>query len=173
MDDRILKKMLRGTMVVMIVTVLSTMLGMVVDGVVITRCLGQEYTSAYGLANPIFNLLIAINGVLAAGIQVLCAKYIGNGDFKRAKQVHTISFIAAGVIAVILLLVMFFGADQIAMLLGATGKNASLLPEASDYLRGLGLGVPALMLAFIMNSFMQIDANDCGRCCDDGSQYHG
>ena len=159
MDDRILKKMLRGTMVVMIVTVLSTMLGMVVDGIVTTRFLGQTYMSAYGLANPIFNLLIAINGVLAAGIQVLCAKHIGSGDFERAKQVHTISFIAAGVIAVTLMLLMVFGSDQIAMLLGATGKNASLLPEASDYLRGLGFGVPALMIAFITNSFMQIDSD--------------
>ena len=146
-------------MIVMVVTVLSTMLGMLVDGIVISRYLGHAYMSAYGVANPIFNLLIAINGVLAAGIQVLCAKHIGSGEFDRAKQVHTISFIMAGVIAVILLVVMFFGADWIAALLGARGKDASLLPEASDYLRGLGLGVPALMLAFITNSFMQIDSD--------------
>ncbi|MEE3466977.1 MAG: MATE family efflux transporter [Eubacterium sp.] len=159
MDDRIIKKMLRGTMVVMVVTVLSTMLGMLVDGIVIGRYLGQAYMSAYGLANPIFNLLIAINGVLAAGIQVLCARHIGSGDYDRAKQVHTISFLMAALISLILFAVMFFGADQIAMLLGAHGKNASLLPEASAYLRGLGIGVPPLMLAFITNSFMQIDSD--------------
>ena len=159
MDNRIIKKMLRGTMIVMVVTVLSTMLGMLVDGIVIGRYLGQSYMSAYGLANPIFNLLIAINGVLAAGIQVLCSKYIGSADFTKAKQVHTISFITAGVIAVVLLLVMFFGGDQIAMLLGATGKDAYLRPEAADYIKSLGLGVPALMLAFITNSFMQIDSD--------------
>ncbi len=159
LDDRIIKKMLRGTMVVMVVTVLSTMLGMLVDGIVIGRYLGQAYMSAYGLANPVFNLLVAINGVLAAGIQVLCAKHIGSGNFERAKQVHTISFITAALISVILFLVMFFGSDQIAIILGAHGKNASLLPEASAYLKALGVGVPPLMLAFITNSFMQIDSD--------------
>ena len=65
MDDRIIRKMLRGTMIVMVVTVLSTMLGMLVDGIVIGRMLGQTYMSAYGLANPIFNLLVAVNGVMS------------------------------------------------------------------------------------------------------------
>ena len=159
MDDRIIRKMLRGTMIVMVVTVLSTMLGMIVDGIVIGRMLGQQYMSAYGLANPIFNLLLAVNGVLAAGIQVSCTRYIGSGDFDRAKQVHTVSFIAAAVIAISIFLAMFFGADGIAMLLGAKEENISLLPEAAGYLKGLGIGVPALMLAFIINSFMQIDSD--------------
>lgn len=159
MDDRIIKKMLRGTMVVMVVTVLSTMLGMVVDGIVTSRFLGQEYMSAYGLANPIFNLLVAINGVLAAGIQVLCAKHIGTGEIERAKQVHTISVVVAFVIAVVLALVLFFGADGIGYLLGAKGKDAGLLPEVAGYLRGISIGVPGLMIAFVISSFMQIDSD--------------
>lgn len=159
MDDRIVKKMLKGTMLVMVVTVLSTMLGMLVDGIVIGRFLGKTYMSAYGLANPVFNLLVAINGVLAAGIQVLCAKYIGLGEFDRAKQVHTISFLMALVISVTIGALMFFGSDQIAIWLGATGKNAALLPEASGYLRGLAIGVPGLMIAFVICSFMQIDSD--------------
>ena len=104
MDDRIIKKMLTGTMIVMVVTVLSTMLGMLVDGIVISRYLGQAYTTAYGIANPIFNLLVAVNGVLAAGIQVLCSKHIGSGNFERAKQLHTVSMIMALIISVITLL---------------------------------------------------------------------
>ena len=159
MDDRIIRKMLRGTMFVMVVTVLSTMLGMLVDGIVIGRMLGQTYMSAYGLANPVFNLLIAVNGILAAGIQVRCTHYIGSGKFERAKQVHTVSFIVAAIISIIFLLIFVFGAEGVAMLLGAKGKNAALLPEVAGYLRGLGFGVPALMLAFIINSFMQIDSD--------------
>ncbi|MBR6229194.1 MAG: ATP-binding protein [Eubacterium sp.] len=159
MDDRIIKKMLTGTMVVMVVTVLSTMLGMLVDGIVISRYLGEAYTAAYGIANPIFNLLVAVNGVLAAGIQVLCSKHIGSGNFERAKQVHTVSMIMALIISVVLMLVMWFGAEPIGSLLGAHGKNVSLLPEVADYLRGLSLGVPGLMLAFVISSFMQIDSD--------------
>ena len=159
LDDRIIKKMLRGTLVVMVAAVLSTMLGMLVDGIVIGRYLGQKNMAAYGIANPVFNLLMAVNGVLAAGIQVLCAKYIGSGEFERAKQVHTVCVLSALLIGLVLFSIIFFGSDRIAFWLGASGKDEELLPKASDYLRGLGIGVPGMMVAFMFTSFMQIDSD--------------
>ena len=146
-------------MIVMVVTVLSTMLGMLVDGIVTSRYLGQTYMSAYGLASPVFNMLVAINGVLASGIQILCSRHIGTGELDRAKQVHTISVMAAFFISIVLMVVIFFFSEDIAMLLGARGKDIDLLPEASGYLKGLAFGVPPLMIAFVISSFMQIDSD--------------
>lgn len=58
----------------MILSALTPIVGMLIDGVIIRKCLGAESMAAYGIASPVFILLSAISGIFSSGTQTVCAR---------------------------------------------------------------------------------------------------
>lgn len=155
----IVRRMFYASLGVLVFSSVSTMLGSLVDGIITSRFLGEGAMAAFSIDNPVYNIMTMLSGVLSSGTQVAYSKVIGRGDTDRARAVFNICFFVALGLSVVLAAVMFFGAGPIAGLLGARGKSAELLPMASDYLRGLAPGLPAVIMVPIVSGFMQIDSD--------------
>ena len=151
--------MFTSSLINMTAAVVVTMLGIVIDGVVIGRFLGPECMAAYTLVAPITSLVTALSGLLTEGTQVLCALNLGKGNVKRARNVFSVCMIATLVISAVLVCGVLVFTQGIASLLGAHGSSASLQPLVCDYLVGLVFSFPATILLFEFNSLMRLDGD--------------
>ena len=129
-----------------------------IDGLVISRFLGPEAMAAEGIVHPIYSIMGVISGLLAVGMQVRCAEMIGRGNRKDLSRFFS-STVYVGIIASLLAtaLVLIF-AKPFTALLGASGNGAELLVPASDYLIGIGIGIPPLIMTAILAPAFQLDS---------------
>lgn len=158
-DGKIISKLFKKSVLSIIAATIATMIGVVIDGIVIGRYLGADSMAAYGLVTPIINLATAFSGVLAAGVQVVCAQYLGAGRARRARQAFSMCMVVTGIVAVVMMAIILIFRGNIAVLLGAKGKSAHLQPLVSDYLLGMVFAFPSVMLLFEFNSLMRLDGD--------------
>lgn len=156
MNDQIIKRVFSRTLTIQILTALTAVLGVFVDGAVTGGCLGETAMASYGIALPLTTIFAGIASVFSTGISVLCGKTISTGDRQGANRILSQGMIAAAALGLCLLVIGFLGAEQLAALLGAKGE---LLNGAMDYIRGLVLCVPALIVMVALMPIMQIDGD--------------
>lgn len=155
----IIEQTFKGTVVSIILAAIAVLIGVVIDGIVIGRYLGPDHMAAYTLISPIVNIVTVFSSILSTGVQVLCAQRIGEGNIKGARQAFSVCMAATTVLSIILTLTAVIFRSEIAILLGATGDSAGLLPYASDYLLGLAVAGPASIFLFEFNSLIRLDGD--------------
>lgn len=128
-----------------------------VDGLIISRNLGAEAMAAEGIIHPIFSIRGVISGLLAVGMQTRCAKAIGRGDREEFKRFVSATAYVGVIVALIGATIIIAFAEPVAVLLGASGKAATLVAPASAYLRALGIGIPACIMTTILAPALQLD----------------
>lgn len=143
----------------MTAAVIVTMLGIVIDGIVIGHFLGPECMAAYALVTPVTSLVTALSGLLTEGTQVLCALNLGKGNVKHARNVFSVCMTFTVAISAVLVSSVLLFSQDISSLLGARGASAGLQPLVSDYLIGLAFSFPATILLFEFNSLMRLDGD--------------
>ena len=158
-NGQIISRLFRKSVFSIIAAAVATMVGIVVDGIVIGRFLGPDSMAAYGLVTPVINLATAFSGILATGAQIICAQHIGAGSKKNARRAFSMCMLITVVISVIMVAAVLIFRDNIAVLLGAHGKSAHLLPLTSDYLFGIVFSFPCVLFLFEFNSLMRLDGD--------------
>ena len=158
-DGAIIRKLFRSSVTSIIIAAVAAMFGMLIDGIIIGKFLGTESMAAYGIVSPLFSIMTAISGILAAGSQVFCAKYLGAGEVKRAREVFSVCMVATTVIAAVVIAGVVVFCRPICVAMGAKGDAAALLPLAADYLYGIAAGIFPVLLLFIFNSLMRLDGD--------------
>ena len=158
-SDSLIDRVFKNSLISLTAAVVVTMLGIVIDGIVIGRFLGPECMAAYTLATPISNLVMALSGLMTEGTQVMCALNLGKGNVKRARNVFSICMIATLVVSAVLVAAILLFTNDITSLLGAHGDSAGLQPLVGDYLVGLAFSFPATILLFEFNSLMRLDGD--------------
>ena len=84
-NGQIISKLFRNSVVSIIAAAIATMIGIVIDGIVIGRFLGTTSMAAYGLVTPIINLTTVFSGILTTGAQINCAQHLGAGSVDKAR----------------------------------------------------------------------------------------
>jgi len=153
----LLRQLFKSTFFTMFLVELSNTISCVVDGLVTSRLLGGIQMAAYGMAAPYFSIASIISGILMVGGQTMCAKCIGSSDKKTADKVFSTVCIIGIILSLILTVVGVVFSDQIAMLFGARGDYASLLPYTSMYLKGLFIGTPFFVMLAVLAPIVQLD----------------
>ena len=156
---QIINKLFRNSVITIIAAAVATMIGVIVDGVVIGRFLGTDSMAAYGLVAPVINLATAFSGILATGAQVVCAQRLGSGNAEKARRAFSMCMVVTVIVAVVMMAVFFFFRGDICVLLGARDKSAHLLPLAADYILGMLLSFPCVLLLLEFNSLMRLDGD--------------
>ena len=156
-----IKKVFRQMLVTQILSAMTVMICMLVDSIIIGRFLGVNAMTAYGLSNPVLLIFAAIGSMLSAGIQVVCGKYMGNGDSEGTNRCFSASvFLAAAVSAAGLALVLLLSSPLCTFLgAGTPSPDNDVFFLTQDYLRGFIIGAPAFLCAMIMVPFMQMSGN--------------
>lgn len=158
-NGKIINKLFRSSVISIIAAAVAAMLGIVIDGIVISRFLGPESMAAYGIVTPVVNMATIFSGVLATGAQVVCAQHLGAGDSKGARRTFSMCMVITVAISVILMSLIIIFRENIAVFLGARGNSAKLLPYASDYLLGMVFSLPSVIFLFEFNALMRLDGD--------------
>ena len=158
-NGKIISRLFRKSVISIIAAAVATMVGIVIDGIVIGRFLGADSMAAYGLVTPIINLATAFSGILATGAQVICAQRLGAGKADKARRAFSMCMVITVLVSVIMVAAVLIFRDPISMLLGAHGKSAHLLAPTSDYLLGIAFSFPCVLFLFEFNSLMRLDGD--------------
>lgn len=161
-DGKIIKNLFTQTLVFMIMGIVVSTFGMMIDGVIIGNLLGVEQIAAYGLVSPVFSIFSAIGSVFSNGMQAFAAKYMGKGETEKANKVFSMSILSVEIVAVITAVLCVIFLDQIAVILGASGESAHLAGEVKQYFVGLIIGLPFIVGVSNLSPVMQLDG-DRGR----------
>lgn len=129
-----------------------------VDGLLISRRLGSDAMAAAGIVYPIFSILGIISGLLAVGMEVRCSQAIGRGNREEYRRFVSAAVYAGIVISLIVTVLFVIFAKPFSALLGASGNGAGLVGPASEYLTGISIGAPALIMTAILAPALQLDS---------------
>lgn len=149
----LVKKMFNGSLLTMISILLSTTLGMIVDGMVIGRCLGVQSMTAYGLSSPILLIVVAFGGIFSSGCQTVSTSYLSKGKKDLAEEVFATSFWITIAFSVFLTIIIIAASTPLSLMLGATEDT---LAGTKGYMAGFALGIPALILTSVLQPMLQI-----------------
>ena len=131
----------------------------VVDSAVVSHFIGTDAMTAVGLGYPFFSIVGIVGGILSMGMQSLCAEEIGRGNFKQFNTVQSTTLIVGLICSVLLSACAFLFIDPLTRLLGANGKSAELFQPTKEYIMGLSIGVPAMVIVSIFAPAIQLDNN--------------
>lgn len=156
-ESRIIRNAFYLQVVTYILSELTQMIGSLIDGVIIGRCLGVESMAAFGIISPLMVAFSLFGTIIATGSRNLFTRLIGEGRIKDAQGIFSLSLIfSIGPAACFMLFILLFS-EQIAMALGASGSAAYLLSKASAYLIGISIGLPAINAMKILCNYLPID----------------
>lgn len=146
----------------MILMIITTTVGVLVDGTIISRMLGADAMTAYGIASPGFIICVALSGIFATGCQTNYTKALSRGRLEEANNIFSVTCVLGILAAAVVMAVVILSSGKISVVLGASMDKGPLNEMTSAYLSGLALGLPGIMLSAILQPMMQIDG-DAGR----------
>lgn len=129
-----------------------------IDGLIVSNLLHAEAMAAVGIAYPIFSISGVFGGMFAAGMQTLCTRELGRGDVHAFNRLFSTVMYLGTAFSIALTVTLLIGATPLALLLGASGKGASLAAPTVQYLRGVGIGLPGLIMAQVLSSAISMDS---------------
>lgn len=154
----LVRRILISYAVTFIVINFTDSLTMIADSMVISRALGATALAATGLADPSYKIASLFSGVLAGGLQSLCAQAMGSGDRERANRVFTTGLIMTLAAVVLLTTVGFSFMGTLCNLFGA-GDDPVVYRHLYDYLQGWFFGLPGYIVFFVLSPLATLDGN--------------
>ncbi len=139
---------------VQIMTMLTGIVGSVVDAMITGKFLGENAMAAFGFTSTVSLAVAIVGGILSTGTSVVCGKSLGEGRLERTRQSFYVCFTAALIISIALAAVIVGFSPWIAKLMGAQGD---LVPLAADYIRGYGIACPGIIFVAFLMPLMQMD----------------
>lgn len=142
------QSVMKGAMILAIASVLSKVIGMLYT-IPLTQTLGDEGNAIYGDAFNVYIILITISAVgVPSAISKLVSERTAVGAYKDANRVFKIAMAYTGILGVILSLILWFGAEQISMLM--TNSTLRTLP-----LKALAPTIVVVSLMAVMRGYFQ------------------
>ncbi len=130
----------------------------VVDGLFVSNFLDYKAVASVGVVKSIFSITGVVSGMLSVGMQSKCSHELGKGDQKGFNRIFSTMFYISVAVSIVCMVALLIGAKPLAALMGATGDGADLLDGAADYLRGIGIGFPSILLAVVLSVACQLDS---------------
>lgn len=139
-----------------ILTALSSMLGNIIDGIILSHLIDYNAMSATSLCKPIIQGNYTFYQLVGLGASILVAKAMGQNDRKRMSHLFTMT---------VAVLTLYSLAEMVAALLfpdpivSAFCKNEALHDYAKDYFIPTMLGTPLFMGVYFLGGFNAIDGS--------------
>ena len=130
----------------------------IIDGLFVSNFLDTDSIASVGIAKSIYSLTGIVSGLLSVGMQSRCSHEMGKGDVKNFNRIFSAMFYISIAVSVVFGILVFLGAEPMAVLMGASGKGAALVNGTAAYLRGIAIGIPSTILALVLSSACQLDS---------------
>ena len=157
-DFRLINSLFFNSFVVFFLSVLTSSLGILVDGIVVGRAMSSEAIAVFGLISPL-NFAIALIGfILSSGLSNACARYLGRNETDRARTMFSMTCIAGFGLSFIAMILTVVFADSTILILGAKSETETYY-YAKSYLIFFMLGLPAITGIKLLTSIMHLDGD--------------
>ncbi|MBO6040631.1 MAG: ATP-binding protein [Oscillospiraceae bacterium] len=140
---------------------LTSVLGTLIDGMIIGQFLGVDAVSAFGIASPLMVIVALAGAIISVGARSRYVRLMTVGKVSEAQDVFSLACLLSVLFAVGMMIVTLAFVTPLTRLLGATGQAAYLLPRARAYIIGIMVCLPVRNLSWILWIFMPVD-NDRG-----------
>ncbi len=150
-------KTFRQSLGVLILSTLVSMLGALVDGVIIGRLMGSTAMAAYGFAIPLTVIIAGIAGVAASGSQSLSGKALARGEPEEAEGYLSTALAGYAAIGLLLCAATALLRGPLSSLLGAAGGGEEIARDTEGYLLGFAPAIPAILLTQTASSYMYLE----------------
>ena len=137
-----------------ILTALSSTLGNVVDGIIVSHLIDYNAMSATSLGKPIIQAYYTVYQLVGLGGSVLVAKAMGAGDMDRANRIFSTNAMVLAAFGAAMLFVGAFFIDNVVQLMCS---NPELHDYARQYFRPLLLGAVSFMGVYFLGGYTAID----------------
>jgi len=148
-----------------IVMTVSQLTGTLV-GIIDTYCtslyLGDNGLSALGLTAPLVQIISMIAMIFAVGGELVITKLLAKGEKKTANKHLTSNTCFLFILGIILTVILFFTAAPISKLLSFNKASENVIKITSQYLKGLVIGIPFILLDSYLSAVVYLD-NDKSR----------
>lgn len=125
----------------------------VFEGIFIGKTLGEGAFAAVNIAMPMVMINFSLADLVGVGASAPISIALGRGDRKTANNVFTCSIILILLASVLMGSVMFFAAEPLARMMGASDV---LLDTSVRYLRTFALCSPLTTIFFAMDNYLRI-----------------
>ncbi|MDD3252762.1 MAG: MATE family efflux transporter [Lachnospiraceae bacterium] len=139
-----------------ILSMVSSSIYMMADGIFVGRFIGSQALAAVNLVMPIIMIVLALPNMIAVGSSVKVSTALGEGNIEKAKHLFSASvlMVVGTGLAFTLLGILF-----LKPLIDTLIRDAALAALAYDYARFFVYGLPFIMPLFAMDNFLRV----CGR----------
>ena len=123
----------------------------VIDGVFISKFVGENGLSATNIVYPVINILIGIGVMFATGGSAIVAKYMGENKNEKARECFTLITISAVIVGIIIeVIVIMFMKD----IIYALGSTESLYFNCREFLFFMVIFTPFIILKLYFDYFL-------------------
>lgn len=137
-----------------ILTALSSMLGNIVDGVIVSHLIDYNAMSATSLSKPIIQANFTFYQLIGLGASILVAKALGENAKGRVSSLFTLTIFVLLVYGLVETMIGVFCPDVI---VNMVCKDAALKEYASQYIVPLLIGTPVFLAVYFLGGFTAID----------------
>ena len=161
LNDRLMRNTYFTQVRAYVVASLTSVVGTLIDGVIIGQFLGVDAVSAFGIASPLMVIVALAGSIISVGARSRYVWLMASGKVREAQGVFSLACFLAVMFAMGMMVLTLAFVTPLTRLLGATGQAAHLLPKARAYIIGIMVSLPVRNLSWILWIFMPVD-NDNG-----------
>lgn len=103
-----------------------------IDGIFVSRGVGETALAAVNIAMPFVNFIFAISMLFSTGASTIISIYIGKNNIKKANEIFSFNLFCMLTISLLITLLCLLNIDRISLFLGATENTFDLV---KDYLK--------------------------------------
>ena len=146
----------RITLISYFVINVLTVLGTIIDGLVIGNYMSPIDVAASALVTPVVILHSIISVMVGTAFQVISLRDLAGGDIKHAGRVLGLTLFTGITLSLAFALVIFILSGPISHELGIFSKVINYGP-CSEYLRGIAIGMPGITVMNILTRSCQLE----------------
>lgn len=143
---RVVGSMFISLLLSLLITSILISISSLSDSICISRFLGENAIASYSLVKPIFKFFGIFTSIVTSGLQIVLGTELGKGNTKNANKLFTFFFILCLLIGIVILVLGLTIPNQLAFLFGATDMSSELNNMAADFLKGVLIGAPFLLI---------------------------
>lgn len=137
-----------------IFSVITSSLGGIVNGIVISKYLTATDMVALGFATPLTMINSVVATIVSSGARIVCGEYIGRGEKKKINETFSISIKCLFIIGIILTAGGLVFATPVVKFAGASDVS---LVSAAAYIRGISIGAIPTIITPCLMIFLQME----------------
>ena len=92
-NNYVVKKVYRSFVLVSILTALTATLGILIDNIIVGRCLGVAALGAMGVVGPVSLILSAFSNICSGGGAARVSQAIGRGEREKVNNVFSVTMV--------------------------------------------------------------------------------